>query len=48
MQNENPQSIKTCPVCGQEWPEYYIEDPVNHQVLGCENCLIIKKDGVIQ
>lgn len=48
MRNENPQSTKTCPVCGQEWPEFLVEDPTNHQMLGCETCLIIKKDGVIQ
>lgn len=38
---------KICPVCGQEWPAYIVEN-INHVVLGCENCLTIKKDGVIQ
>lgn len=48
MRNESQQSTKRCPVCGAEWPEFLVEDPVNHQMLGCETCLIIKKDGVIQ
>ena len=41
------EAIKRCPVCGWEWPEYIVED-INHVVLGCEECLTIKKDGVIQ
>ena len=36
-----------CGVCGQSWPAYQVED-VNHALLGCESCLIIKRDGVIQ
>lgn len=41
------ETTKFCPVCGREWPEYIVED-INHVVLGCDSCLIIKKDGVIQ
>ena len=36
-----------CGVCGQSWPAYQVED-VNHALLGCESCLTIKRDGVIQ
>jgi hypothetical protein len=38
---------KRCPCCGAEWPKYLVED-LYHGALGCESCLIIKKDGVIQ
>ena len=36
-----------CGMCGQIRPAYQVED-VNHALLGCENCLIIKREGVIQ
>lgn len=42
----DPSPIR-CPVCGREWPEYLVEG-LNHEALGCESCLTIKKDGVIQ
>lgn len=42
----DPSPIR-CPVCGREWPVYLVEG-LNHEDLGCESCLTIKKDGVIQ
>ena len=33
--------------CGQEWPTYQIFD-INGVCLGCETCLTIKKEGVMQ
>lgn len=36
-----------CPVCGQRRPEYRVED-VGRGVLGCERCLRIRRNGVIQ
>lgn len=38
---------KRCPACGAAWPEYSVED-IKHVVLGCENCLVILKNGMIQ
>lgn len=38
---------KRCPCCGAECPTYLVED-MYHEPLGCESCLTIKKDGVIQ
>lgn len=38
---------RRCPCCGKEWPEYLVKD-ISGTVLGCENCLTIMKDGVIQ
>ena len=35
-----------CPVCGRPSPEYLVEG-LNHETLGCEWCLTIKRDGVI-
>ncbi len=48
MRNEHPLTTKTprCPICGAEFPKFYIEDPINHLYLGCETCLIIKEEGV--
>lgn len=48
MKKENQQSTEFCPVCGREAPEFTVEDPVNHECLGCEYCLTIKRFGVIQ
>lgn len=39
--------VRRCGVCGQVRPKFSVED-VNHALLGCESCLIIKRDGVIQ
>ena len=36
-----------CPVCGAENPRYIIES-VGRNPLGCEECLIVKREGVIQ
>ena len=41
------QQVRRCGVCGQEWPSFSVED-VNHALLGCESCLVIKEDGVVQ
>lgn len=38
---------KRCPCCGAEWPDYLIKD-INGTPLGCESCLTVIKDGVIQ
>lgn len=40
-------NVKRCPCCGAEWPRYLVED-LYHDALGCENCLVIRKDDVIQ
>ena len=40
-------AIRRCGVCGQPGPVYEVED-VNHALLGCEECLTIRKDGVVQ
>ena len=38
---------RRCGVCGQVRPRFSVED-VNHALLGCEACLIIREDGVVQ
>lgn len=50
MAREYPSTteFERCPICGAPNPTYYIEDPVNHKYLGCETCLIIKWEGVVQ
>lgn len=39
--------VPTCPCCGAESPGYVIKD-INGNVLGCETCLTVIRDGVIQ
>lgn len=36
-----------CENCGTAWPTYQIFD-LNGVCLGCESCLMIKKEGVMQ
>ena len=36
-----------CPVCGRRSPEYQVEDDTRAP-LGCERCLTIRRNGVIQ
>jgi transcription initiation factor TFIIIB Brf1 subunit/transcription initiation factor TFIIB len=36
-----------CPICGAKWPTYLIFDESRNPV-GCEQCLMILKEGRIQ
>ncbi|MDD5932253.1 MAG: hypothetical protein PUC45_07375 [Oscillospiraceae bacterium] len=36
-----------CALCGRVRPVYEVED-VNHALLGCEGCLTIRRNGVVQ
>lgn len=40
--------IPRCPVCGEEYPKYQVYDALTKVPIGCENCLLIKKEGRIQ
>lgn len=44
---EDENNPSECPVCGHEHPHYIVKDP-GHTVLGCEECLTIYREGVIQ
>ena len=41
------ENVHFCESCGQEWPTYQIYD-INGVCLGCEACLTVKKEGVMQ
>ena len=36
------------PICGIAYPTYLVYDGLTRTPLGCENCLRIMKEGVIQ
>lgn len=36
-----------CPLCGLDGPSYRVETP-DHVPLGCERCLLVYRDGVVQ
>lgn len=39
--------VGRCAVCGQAWPRFVVET-MDHALLGCESCLIIRQDGMVQ
>ena len=44
---EEQERPAVCPVCGQVYPQFQVEDD-GRQVLGCERCLTIRRRGVVQ
>lgn len=39
--------VRRCAVCGQARPRFVVET-MDHALLGCESCLIIRQDGMVQ
>ena len=38
--------VRRCAVCGQARPRFVVET-IDHALLGCESCLIIRRDGTV-